>query len=195
MSAEDTWNTLEKIFKPKSRLKILTLKREFSNIRLQHEEDMSSYIGCMKICAKKLEEAGRKIEPEDLTYSIIAGLPEDYDMVVVQFNTLEDTKFTPEAVSDALITEYERRKACHQESNEIEVLMMKQKGKVSINVDSSKEKPEVCTIFSGKCYTCGKFDNMSWSCPMKKKGKILRNNKVLNKKGLTKPETNLILYV
>ena len=103
------WDTLKAVFEPKSRVRILQLKRKLVNIRLLEGETMTNYLGRIMTVVRDLKEADDEVKDTDVAYMMMAGLPESYDGIVVQFNTVEDSKFTSIEVKKALIVEYERR--------------------------------------------------------------------------------------
>lgn len=50
-TARQAWLVLEEIYEPKSRQRIMQLKRQFVRTRLKDDENMESYLSRLKICA------------------------------------------------------------------------------------------------------------------------------------------------
>ncbi|UYV71090.1 hypothetical protein LAZ67_8001675 [Cordylochernes scorpioides] len=89
-SPQDAWKNLEQVFEPKSRSRILQLKKQFVNIKLQ---------------------TGAEVDDQDIAYSMLSGLPDSFDTLVMSFGNVEDSDFTSNKVRNTLLTEYERRSA------------------------------------------------------------------------------------
>jgi len=75
----EAWAVLEQVYEPKSKQRIMQLKREFVRIRLKEDESMISYISRMKICNDYLRAARCDGKDEDLAYAMLTGLPDSYD--------------------------------------------------------------------------------------------------------------------
>ncbi|UYV81355.1 hypothetical protein LAZ67_20000905, partial [Cordylochernes scorpioides] len=110
-SPQDAWKNLEQVFEPKSRSRILQLKKQFVNIKLQTGESMLDYLNRLKICTDHLKEAGAEVDDQDIAYSMLSGLPDSFDTLVMSFGNVEDSDFTSNKVRNTLLTEYERRSA------------------------------------------------------------------------------------
>ncbi|UYV78997.1 hypothetical protein LAZ67_17000580, partial [Cordylochernes scorpioides] len=93
-TAREAWDTLEQVYEPKSRSRILQLKKQFISIRFEEQETMTNYLGRLKICSDHLREAGAEMQDQDLAYSMLAGLPESYDGIIMTFSNVEDKEFT-----------------------------------------------------------------------------------------------------
>ncbi|UYV68010.1 hypothetical protein LAZ67_5002782 [Cordylochernes scorpioides] len=89
-TASEVWTTLEQIFEPKSRARILQLKKQFVNIKFIEEENMINYLSRFKTCSDNLREAGCEVKDEDLAYSMLAGLPDSYDGIIMNFSNMTD---------------------------------------------------------------------------------------------------------
>ena len=61
--AHEAWNKLKQVYEPKSRVRIMQLKKAFYHLKMKENENMSSYISRAKIAANNLREAGA--EPRD----------------------------------------------------------------------------------------------------------------------------------
>ncbi|XP_018378496.1 PREDICTED: uncharacterized protein LOC108771089 isoform X2 [Trachymyrmex cornetzi] len=54
--ASDAWEALQRIFEPKSRARILQLKKQMLSIKLEPNETMNSYLARLKTCSDSLKE-------------------------------------------------------------------------------------------------------------------------------------------
>ncbi|UYV72756.1 hypothetical protein LAZ67_10000543 [Cordylochernes scorpioides] len=143
-TAREAWDTLEQVYEPKSRSRILQLKKQFISIRFEEQETMTNYLGRLKICSDHLREAGAEMQDQDLAYSMLAGLPESYDGIIMTFSNVEDKEFTSSKVKHVLLAEYERRMA-RRVYNTNEALQF---GTTTRKEDKKKK--------NFTCYKCGK---------------------------------------
>lgn len=60
-TAYEAWEALKKVFEPKSKPRILQLRKQMVSLKLEADEDMTSYLGRIKICSDGLKEAGYEI--------------------------------------------------------------------------------------------------------------------------------------
>ncbi|UYV69226.1 hypothetical protein LAZ67_6002891 [Cordylochernes scorpioides] len=156
-TAREAWDTLEQVYEPKSRSRILQLKKQFISIRFEEQETMTNYLGRLKICSDHLREAGAEMQDQDLAYSMHAGLPESYDGIIMTFSNVEDKEFTSSKVKHVLLAEYERRMA-RRVNNTNEALQF---GTTTRKEDKKKK--------NFTCYKCGKEGHIARSCRGKAK--------------------------
>ncbi|UYV78903.1 hypothetical protein LAZ67_17000189, partial [Cordylochernes scorpioides] len=156
-TAREAWDTLEQVYEPKSRSRILQLKKQFISIRFEEQETMTNYLGRLKICSDYLREAGAEMQDQDLAYSMLAGLPESYDGIIMTFSNVEDKEFTSRKVKHVLLAEYERRMA-RRVNNTNEALQF---GTTTRKEDKKKK--------NFTCYKCGKEGHIARSCRGKAK--------------------------
>nr|XP_034195290.1 uncharacterized protein LOC117611448 [Osmia lignaria] len=160
-TAEEAWIILEQVYEPRSRQRIMQLKREFVRIRLKENEIMASYLSRMKICSDYLRAAGSEVQDEDLAYAMLTGLPDTYDALTMSLANLEDHKFTSVEIRKALLTEYERRMSKSEESNNQSEIAAYQTGKQKLQRNTKTN-----TAF--KCFQCGKPRHIATHCRGKK---------------------------
>lgn len=108
-TARGAWKALEQVHQPKSRVRILQLKREFNHLQMKETESMSAYISRTKIVTNNLTEAGAEVKDEDLAYVLLAGLPNSYENLNMVLASLLDDEFTSTEIKRGLLAEYDRR--------------------------------------------------------------------------------------
>lgn len=79
---------------------------------------MSSYIFDIKVVSNNPREAGAELRDENLSYILLAGLPDSYENLNTSLANLPDNSFTTAEICKALLSEYDRRKSRHSEENE-----------------------------------------------------------------------------
>lgn len=154
-TSAEAWTSLEQVYEPKSRPRIMQLKREFVRTVLTEGESMASYLARLKICSDHLVAAGSDMKDEDLAYAMLTGLPESYDSLTMAMANLSDDKFTSATIKQALLNEYERRVA------------RKSNGKVGSDVEAyqtTKTSKSTRTDRSVKCYKCNKPGHIATNC-------------------------------
>lgn len=105
----NAYETLKQVHQPKSRVRIMQLKKEFYHLKMKDEESMSAYVSRIKVAARNLKEAGAEVKDEDLAYTMLAGVPDSYENLNMALASLLDDKFTSAEVKRVLLEEYDRR--------------------------------------------------------------------------------------
>nr|XP_012150565.1 PREDICTED: uncharacterized protein LOC100882346 isoform X5 [Megachile rotundata] len=108
-TAHEAWEALKQVHQPKSRVRVLHLKKEFYHIKMRDNENMSSYMSRVKAAARDLREANVEVKDEDVAYVMLSGLPDCYENINMSLANLPDDKFTSIEIKRVLLEEYERR--------------------------------------------------------------------------------------
>ncbi|UYV69328.1 hypothetical protein LAZ67_6003255, partial [Cordylochernes scorpioides] len=153
-SPQEAWKNLEQVFEPKSRSRILQLKKQFVNIKLQTGESVLDYLNRLKICTDYLKEAGAEVDDQDIAYSMLSGLPDSFDTLVMSFGNVKDSDFISYKVRNTLLTEYERRSAREGASSGLGEAL-------NFSKDDTKKTYRKQGV---KCYRCSKNGNIAKDC-------------------------------
>ena len=107
-SASEAWISLVHTYESKSVGNIILLRRQFYRKNLNADEEMISHINNLKSLALQLNSAGSKITNEELAYTVLSSLPEDYDNLVQSLSSADHLNI--ETVTQRLLCEESRRK-------------------------------------------------------------------------------------
>ncbi|UYV73291.1 hypothetical protein LAZ67_10002537 [Cordylochernes scorpioides] len=136
-SPQDAWKNLEQVFEPKSR-----------------SRSMLDYLNRLKICTDHLKEAGAEVDDQDIAYSMLSGLPDSFDTLVMSFGNVEDSDFTSNKVRNTLLTEYERRSAREGASSGLGEAL-------NFSKDDTRKTSRKQGV---KCYRCSKIGHIAKDC-------------------------------
>ena len=144
------WKKLQDQFQKCSWANKLSLRRRLNNLRLKDGESMSDHIRSMTEIFHELAIIGAAMETEDQVVTLLASLPESYNVLVT---ALEANPTVPEmeVVTERLQHEETKLKLRENDLEEKAMLMRKygQKSKVK----------------GRGCYTCGDPGHFKRDCP------------------------------
>ena len=89
-SAKELWDTLASSFQAKSNAKRLLLRRELNTLSKRAEEQIPQYVARAKSIWTALIATGYDCKESEVTLSVLAGLPAEYDMIVTVLTTTDD---------------------------------------------------------------------------------------------------------
>jgi hypothetical protein len=81
-TAHEAWTTLQDKFKPKTGAILHRLRRELVHIKKQPSETIEKYVDRGIALFHDLTTAGHELPKTELVWSVIDGLPKDYDAIV-----------------------------------------------------------------------------------------------------------------
>ena len=143
------WKKLSDQFQKKTWANKLSLRRRLNNLRLKDGDSMSNHIKAMTEIFNKLAVIGAAMEDEDKVVTLLASLPEAYNILVT---ALEASTEVPqmEVVIERLL--YEEKKLGEREKS----LMPSRKAMVASDHKGNKKFI--------KCHHCGKLGHIRRFC-------------------------------
>jgi len=106
-TAKDAWDALKAVFAAQSSARKLALKKDLNNLRLAEKETTSVFVSRAKALGEAMAAAGYELPDEEIIMSLLAGLPEDYDMLVTTL-TMRGGELSLEETQTALL-QYEQQ--------------------------------------------------------------------------------------
>jgi len=153
------WDDLARVFCAQGFGSLLTLRRNFWNLRKQDDQSMRSWISSVKDAAFQLEESEAAIEELDIIICLVQSLPDSYSAVITYLDSLPITSLRVDTVVARLISEESRQKK--------EVEPDHSGGDVALlaaSIRSRKFKnPRICHL-------CGGMGHLRHECPSEEIG-------------------------
>ncbi|GAQ92418.1 hypothetical protein KFL_010110040 [Klebsormidium nitens] len=89
-NAKVVWDALKKTYKSKSAAQKLQLRHELSTLKMQSGESVAAYVGRAQDLYRDLLAAGSNMKPDDLSFSVLAGLSSRFEGVVTVLTTTKE---------------------------------------------------------------------------------------------------------
>ena len=104
-SAKELWDTFGVHFMSKNNAKKLMLRRDLTSLKKQADEPLTKYVARGKSIWSDLVATGYECRESEVTLSVLAGLPAEYEMVVTVLTTTSDDLSLDEIVAKLLPVE------------------------------------------------------------------------------------------
>jgi hypothetical protein len=143
-TSQQAWSALNAVYVAQSNAKRLQLLREMHNLKLLPGEALSVYFSRARDTRNQLLAAGHQVTEESVVWSVLAGLPSEYESMV---NIIQ-------AGSDALELEDILPK----------LMLVEQRQVQSSGVSFKAQAFAARTEFKGKCWKCGKHGHQQRDC-------------------------------
>ena len=151
----EMWNILEERYKPKTRVTLRQLQRQFNTIKMTDDDgNMEKHLQRVEGLKRQIEEQGEKVSESSYVSVLLNCAPSRYD---VQVSILEAQDYVkPATIINRLLEEYRKFLATKEDKPVTALVSTQGKGKRS--TDSKK--------FDGKCNHCkkqGHKENQCWA--------------------------------
>ena len=122
-TAKDAWDALGSRFQKKGLVKKVELRSKLYGTRLPSGGDMLTHVNNIKSISEQLEAVEDPVAEKDLVMILIASWPREYNNLITNLESVDETKLTWSYVRDRCIAEYERRISSRQESKDEKALL------------------------------------------------------------------------
>lgn len=161
-SAKAAWEKLEALFQSKNNARKLQLRKELAQIRMAPTEPLTKYAARAKEIQDQLRAAGHEVSDQEVAWSVLAGLPSAFDMVVTVLETT-DEDMTLDNILPKLL-QAERQQENKQErfftSMTETALAAKRYNKTARNGNYSQQTENK----NRTCYVCGEPGHIARDC-------------------------------
>src|SRR5213076_918764 len=147
------WKILEGRYKPKTRVTLRQLQRQFNMIKMMDDDgDMEKHLQKIERLKRQIEEQGERISDSSYISVLLNCAPARYD---VQISILEaQDNITSTIIINRLLEEYRKFLAARPEKTMMAMLTNQGRG---ANQKGGKSKSgRNPSKFDGKCYHCNK---------------------------------------
>jgi gag-polypeptide of LTR copia-type/Domain of unknown function (DUF4219)/Zinc knuckle len=156
-SAKAAWDALASIYKARTMARRLFLKREMSMLKMQPTEGVVAFVARAKGMWAELLAAGHTVaSPAELTWHVLAGLPEGFEAIITVLEQLSETELIMDKVLPKLL-QAEQRVGRHAMAGDATALYAK----------GPKHGGPPPSPFTGKCWKCGKRGHRAKECKEK----------------------------
>ena len=100
--AYEAWQKLEAIYKSKGQARKIQLRRELNTLKKDVSEPNSKYVARAQSLKSDLAAVGHNVSDEDVAYSILAGLPKEYE-IASSILEAQETTLSPHVIMSKLL--------------------------------------------------------------------------------------------
>ena len=168
-TAKAVWDELESTYRAKTFSRRLQLKREFNNLKMNTDESLPKFFARTEALWSELSAAGTDIKETDVVWSILAGLPKQYDTTVAILEAADRELTMAETLSKLLNVE---QRIVRQEESDTSALYAKEQHKKPFNNNRHDNKYK-----NVECFYCHKLGHLERDCRTKKKEMALAAGK------------------
>lgn len=161
--AHELWSRFEDIYKSKGQARKIQLRKELNTLRKEPGEAVSKYVARAKALQSDLAAIGHRVSEEDVSYSILAGLPKEYE-VVASILEAQDGEMTTDRILPKLLMVEQRleREVAIESEGSAFTTKGATKGAPSRFAPSNRVKGSKKKDI--ECYFCGKRGHMKKDC-------------------------------
>jgi hypothetical protein len=159
--AKDAWDTLKVLFKGRSQMIVMDLRRKIQSLKCREDENIHTHLDNVANLREQLAVMGTAIPDSKYATILLSSIPSTYDTMTSAMLTaarLGNTTLTPSLVISLIFNEYNRRILKKPQEGQDEVL----------GANAGKGKRPKKDI---ECFNCKKRGHMKANCWAKGGGK------------------------
>ena len=162
-TAKEAWDLLEKTYKSKTNARKMQLRQELHSLKMKPGEPVTMYVGRAKDLYRDLVATGFEMKPDELAWSVLAGLPKSFSTLRTILEASESAISSVDAILPKLLVHEQGFEESPKEkggggSDSAVAYVAGRKGKEKVHgKDESRGK-------GPKCYNCGEFGHIARMC-------------------------------
>jgi hypothetical protein len=102
-TAKGAWDLLETTYKSKSNARKMQLRQELHSLKMKSGEPVTMYVGRAKDLFRDLTATGFELKPDELAWSVLAGLPSSFNTLRTILETSEGALSSVDAILPKLL--------------------------------------------------------------------------------------------
>ncbi|UYV66781.1 K02A2.6-like, partial [Cordylochernes scorpioides] len=174
-TSKQIWASLTKIYEGDIKKKSIEARNNVSRLRMYLEESWKDYLHSSENLLENARIMGATIDDEEFIYSVIKGLPQKYNIIAMQINTM----------NNPTLSDIESQFSLYQERYHEKDFSSSSAYKASQS-ESKKFYPKNKFKYKPECYICNKIGHKANDCWHNQKNKGNNNRR----EDLNKPSTS-----
>lgn len=152
-TAKEAWELLEKTYQAKSNARKRQLRKALTTLKMGASEPLTKYVARAKEIQDQLRAAGHEVSDQEVAWSLLAGLPSQYDTVVTVLETGSDSDVSLDDILPKLMP-------VEQQLVERKMGEMALAAQRKWRADKERERERE----TRKCFVCGKPGHIAKDC-------------------------------
>lgn len=158
-SAKQAWDQLEALFQAKSNARRLQLRKELAQLKMDPTEPLTKYAARAKELQDQLRAAGHPVADPEVAWSVLAGLPPAYDMVVTVLETAYEDMSLDAILPKLLQVERQQQQKMESTGTPGAALTAKRHHKAGRTHSNYLQRED------RTCYICAERGHIARDCP------------------------------
>ena len=174
-TAKAAWQHLEELYQAKSNARKLHLRKELTQLKMRTAEPLTKYVARAQDIQAQLRAAGHEVGDTEVAWSVLAGLPSEYDTVVTVLETATERDMRLDDILPKLLQVEQRQQKIERPDEKALT------AKPSYGYSNRQGKPfgrDSSMPVSGSagriCFYCGKSGHIRSECQQKQRDDAAR---------------------